>query len=303
MIGCNCILLMMMKKENTTNQLRRSLSEISAIMYKIYVKWWVSARPMKESERIAGNMYRMMIFKAKSIWLMTKGIIIVRTQKGIIPAPSTMYPVLRSMYELLFLFRCMFASSKNDKERELLLNLWKIKGNNNLTQIPDGILDEESANKRESASAENEVARGEIRELMAELTMPQSAKNKIENIIDPSKSFPTLKGFMFEHCEQSDNISDFCALAFSDATMGGKLSGNQYIYSLYSAHSHPSCLGVKHFEEMYPNNEEEKYVKEVLTQACKYLGRFMKEFCEYRDSYRPFYEEKENRINILMNRI
>lgn len=85
MIGCNCILLMMMKKENTTNQLRRSLSEISAIMYKIYVKWWVSARPMKESERIAGNMYRMMIFKAKSIWLMTKGIIIVRTQKGIIP--------------------------------------------------------------------------------------------------------------------------------------------------------------------------------------------------------------------------
>ena len=82
--------------------------------------------------------------------------------------------------------------------------------------------------------------------------------------------------------------------------MGEELSGKQYIYSHYSAHSHPSYLGVKHFEEMYPNKEEVKYVQEVLAHACKYLDRFMKEFCEYKDSYRPFYGEKERRINTLM---
>ena len=292
-----------MEKANTIITLRRSLSEMSAIMYKIYVKWFVSESPVTGVERIAGNMYRMMIFKAKSIWLMSKGIVIVRSQKGIIPDPSTMYPVLRSMYELLLLFRCVFASSKNEKERELLLNLWKIKGNNNLTQIPNELLDEESASNRESANEENEVARREIRERTRELSLPLSAINDIENIIKPNNISPTLKGFLFKHCEQSDNISGFSALAFSDETLGAELSGDSYIYSHYSAHSHPSYLGVKHFEEMYPNEEEDRYVQEVLVHTCKYLGRFMKEFCEYRDSYRPFYEEKENRINILMNRI
>lgn len=292
-----------MDNTNSIKLVRHSLSEMSAIMYRIYVDWFVSARPMTESEHIACNMYRMMIFKAKSIWLMSKGIIIVRTQKGIIPDPTTMYPVLRSMYELLFLFRCIFVSSKNDKERELLLNLWKIKGNNNLTQIPDEMLDEESVNKRESAREENEVARRNIRELIAELTMPQSAKNKIENIIDPNNNYPKLKGFMLEHCEQNGNITDFCALDFSNNNMGAELSGDSYIYSHYSAHSHPSYLGVKHFEEMYPNKEEDKYVKEILEHSCKYLVRFMKDFCEYEDSYRSFYEEKENRIKKYMNRM
>ena len=292
-----------MKQPNTIKLLRSSLSEMSAIMYRIYVDWFISIRPMTESEHIACNMYRMMIFKAKSIWLMSKGIIIVRTQKGIIPDPSTMYPMLRSMYELLFLFRCMFVSSRNDKELELLLNLWKIKGNNNLTQIPDEMLDEESTDKRDLAREENEVARRDIRELITELTMPQSAKNKIENIIGPDNNFPTLKGFMLEHCEQSDNISGFSTLAFSDEAMGANLSGNGYIYSHYSAHSHPSYLGVKHFKEMYPNEEEDKYMQEILIHTCKYLVRFMKEFCEYKDSYRPFYKEKENRINKLLSHI
>ena len=80
-----------MEKTNLT-KLRRSVSELSAIMYKIYVDWFVSERPKAESEHIACDMYRMMIFKAKSIWLMSKGIVIVRTQKDIIPDPSTMYP-------------------------------------------------------------------------------------------------------------------------------------------------------------------------------------------------------------------
>lgn len=292
-----------MDKKKSIKQMRRSLSEMSTIMYKIYVEWWVSDKPKSESEHIACNMYRMMIFKAKSIWLMSKGIIIIRTQKGIIPDPSTMYPVLRSMYELLFLFRCMFASSKNDKERELLLNLWKIKGNNNLTQIPDNLLDEESINKKASAGEENETARREILEQMEEISLPQSAIRDIRNIIKPDNDFPTLKGFMFEYREHSSEITDFSALHFSDTKMGAELSDDNYIYSHYSAHSHPSYLGLKHFEEMYENKEEDKYVKEILEHACKYLGRFMKEFCEYKDSYRPFYEEKENRIKKLLSRI
>ena len=44
-----------MEKTNLT-KLRRSVSELSAIMYKIYVDWWVSAKPVTESEHIACDM-------------------------------------------------------------------------------------------------------------------------------------------------------------------------------------------------------------------------------------------------------
>lgn len=290
-----------MDNANSIKQLRRSLSEVSAIMYRIYVDWFVSARPMTESEHIACNMYRMMLFKAKSIWLMSKGIVIVRTQKGIIPDPSTMFPVLRSMYELLFLFKCMFVSSRNDKEREFLLNLWKIKGNNNLIQIPDEMLDGELINKKETASNENEMLKSEMEGRMAELNLRQSIINKIDGLITPK--IPMLKGFTFKHYEHSDSISDFCMKNFSDKDMGANLSGDRYIYSHYSAYSHPSYIGVKHFEEMYYNEEVDRYVREILEHACKYLVRFMKEFCEYKDSYPPFYMENERRINNIMNRI
>lgn len=112
-----------------------------------------------------------------------------------------------------------------------------------------------------------------------------------------------LKGFMFKHSEHRDTITNFCVKNFSDKDIGKELSGESYIYSYYSAHSHPSYLGVKHFEEMYLNKEEDKYVKEILEHACKYLSRFMTEFCEYKDSYHPYYHEKEKRINNILNQI
>lgn len=126
-----------MVKANTIKRLRGILYELSTTMYIIYVDWYSNRDliPLKESEKMAANMYRMMIFKAMSIFQMSEGFVIIPTQKGIIPDPSTMYSVLRSMYELLFLFRCIFASSKNDVERELLVKVWQIRGNNNLIQI------------------------------------------------------------------------------------------------------------------------------------------------------------------------
>ena len=168
-----------MEKLNTIEQLRRSLNEMSVIMYNIYVDWFVSEKPSTESECIACDMYRMMLFKAKSIWLMSQGVTITPQQKNVIKDPSTIYPVLRSMYEMLFLFRCIFASSKNDVERELLLKLWKIRGNNNLILIPNKELDEEFQSKKKDIKAENKALRIEIRELMDKLHLSASIRDDI----------------------------------------------------------------------------------------------------------------------------
>ena len=291
-----------MNKTKIIEDLRQVVDELAKIMFDIYVEWYASLRsPLTESERMAINMYRMMVFKAKSIGLMSQGIVIIPTQKSIIPDPSTIYPVLRSMYELLFLFRCIFVSSKNDKERELLCKLWAIRGNNNLIGIPNEELDEKNRSKKKNKKAENRMLRIEIRELMHQFVLSPSVIDKIEKSINNNS--PILKGFKFEHCDNCDNIIDFTELNFSNVSLGKAFSGASYIYSHYSAHSHPSFIGVKHFEEMYYDKDEYIFMKEILEYTYIYLGRFMTDFCKYKDSYHPFYNQEESNINNILTRI
>lgn len=291
-----------MNKTKIIEDLRQAVDELSKIMFDIYVEWYASLRsPLTESERMAINMYRMMIFKAKSIGLMSQGIVITPTQKSIIPDPSTIYPVLRSMYELLFLFRCIFVSSRNDLEREILFNIWKIRGCNNLIRIPDKELNKEYKDKKEFAKVENKTRRIKIRELFDKLALSPSVIDTIENSMN--NNTPALKGFMFDHCEHCDNITAFRTLDFSDSTMGLELSGASYIYSHYSAHSHPSYLGVEHFEEMYKGYVEDNFMIEILEYTCLYLGRFMEDYCKYKESYRKFYNKKESQINKLLRQL
>ena len=292
-----------MSKTRTSELFRHLLDEIGTTMFNTYVEWKSKQElvPLTESEEMAENMYRMMIFKAKSVWLMSQGITITSKQKAVIADPSTIYPVLRSMYELLFLFRCIYTSSKDDVERGLLLKLWQIKGNNNLIQIPNDELDDESMNKKNSIKEENRTLRKEIRELMDKLHLSAAIKDTIESCINNNS--PALKGFMFKHCEHCGGITDFQYLNFSDSTMGSELSSASYIYSHYSAHSHPSYLGLKHFKEMYNSKAEDNFMKEILEYTCIYLGRFMTDFCKYKESYRPYYDKNASCINNLLKQL
>lgn len=288
-----------MVKANTIEQLRNSVDELATIMYDIFVDWKVYQKyPLTDNELMAENMYRMMIFKAKSICLMSNGIVITPKQKGIIPDPSTMYPVLRSMYEAIFLFRCIFISSKNDTERELLFNLWKIRGNNNLIQIPDEDLDKETRSIKKSKKTENKTLRKEIRELMKRLSLSPTIIDDIENCMNNSS--PTLKGFTFEHCEHCNCITAFHDLNFSDRKMSSVLSDISYIYTHYSAHSHPSYIGVKHFEEMYYSNGEDNFMREILEGTLIYICRFMNDFCNYKETYRTFYDQRRSDIDAVL---
>ena len=288
-----------MDKTKTIEDLRQAVDWLSKFMFNIYVEWYASLRsPLIESERMAINMYRMMIFKAKSICQMSTGIIVIPTQKGIIPDPSTMYPILRSIYETLFLFRCIFVSSKNDTERGLLLNIWKIRGNNNLIQIPDDELDEETRYIKKSKKAENNELRKGIRELANRLSLSPTIIDNIENCINNNS--PALKGFTFEHCEHCGSITAFHDLNFSDRKISSSLSDISYIYTHYSAHSHPSYIGVKHFEKMYYSKAEDNFMREVLEGTLIYICRFMDDFCKYKESYRLFYGQRRSDIDAAL---
>ena len=291
-----------MEQEDRIGQLKDFAKEMSETMYHMFIEWYLTFhRPMTECEIMAMNMYKMMIWKAKTILLLSDGIEILPTQKDIIYNPSNMYPVLRSMFEMLFLFRCVYASSKNDLERELLLKLWKIRGNDNIILIPNSELDEELRNKKESAKQENKILRTDILGLANELSLSPAITDSIlknDYIVSP-----TLKGYMFEHCDECDTITAFRELNFSDNALNTTLAGASYRYSQFSAHSHPSFLGVKSFENTYYEHEEKLETKKILEHTIHFLYLFIKDFCEYKEEYRHIYEERGNRIEDIVNQL
>lgn len=291
-----------MSEENKIDQLRLLLREMSEAIFHIYIDWFCTfSRPLTECEIMATNIYRMMAWKAKTILLLSNGIKILPTQKEIIANPSNMYPVLRSMYEMLFLFRCIYVSSRNDDERELLLKIWKIRGNNNLKQIPKDELDDELRNKKESAKQENKTLISDIHNLESKLSLSPSIIGAIELCIN--NSTPALKGFKFEHCDNCDAIIDFCEMNFSDKEMNRDLAGASYSYTQLSAQSHPSFIGVKDFADTYNKREEIDATKKILEQTIHFLHLFVKDFCEYKEEYRHIYDEKGCRIEDIVNQL
>ena len=200
---------------------------------------------------------------------------------------------------MLFLFRCIYASTNNDDERELLLKIWKIRGNNNLKLIPKDELDDELRNKKETAKQENKTLICDIHNLETKLSLPPSIIGAIELCIN--NSTPALKGFTFKHCDNCDAVIEFCEITFSDKELNRILTGASYRYNQLSAQSHPSFIGVKSFEDTYYKKEEIEATEKILEQTIRFLHLFMNDFSVYNDNYRQVFEEKQNRIAEIMN--
>lgn len=284
------------------DQLKLLVKEMSETMLRICFDWHSKfRRPLTECEIMAINMYKMMVWKSKTILMLSNGIEILPTQKGIIDNPSSMYPVLRSMYEMLFLFRCIYASSRNDDERDLLMKIWKMRGNNNLKQIPKDELNDELRKKKEAAKQENKTLKREIHDLETKLSLSPSIIGSIELCIN--NDTPALKGFKFEHCDNCDTIINFCEMNFSDKEMNRGLADASYRYTQLSAQSHPSYIGVKSFEDTYYKKEEIEVTKKILVQTLKFLHLFISDFCRYKDDYRQVFEKKGSRIAEIMNQL
>ena len=287
------------ENNKTIELLRHSVNEVSEIMLKIYKEWKDNqTTELSDCECMAESMYQMMICKAKYVWHMSNGITLSEPPITIID-PSNIYPVVRSMFEMNVMFRCIYASSNNDIERELLLKIWKIRGNNNLTQIHKSELDKGYQERQVAIKKENETLRNDIRTLMCELSVCHSIRDAIENCI--KNESPTLKGFKFEHCEHCGNITSFRAMNFSDASM--EFTQTSFTYAHFSAHSHPSYLGVEHFWKMYNLNAVDSFTIELLRHTCLFLCYFMTDYCKYKDAYHTFYDKKASRINNILKQL
>lgn len=117
--------------ETEISKLKTCVKDISESMFNIFYPWRKNTNPQNvtEDKAIAQCIFQMVMCKTHSILSLNEGISIIPNNENfkLIDANS-IYSVLRSLYETIFIFRNIFIMPDTDEERRLLLNLWIIRG-------------------------------------------------------------------------------------------------------------------------------------------------------------------------------
>lgn len=254
----------------------KCLESVSSSILVILLKWWdTHRRPWKEVDSITQCMMQMMAFKFRSLEVALEGMPLVpngkeQTQHVDI---TTVAAIVRGIYEMAFIFHNIFISTDNEQEREILLNIWKIKGyvNRNEIPIPDEMKDEKLDNEERI-----EALKQNIRMILHGMDITDNAINKVENAIKKPSSI--IKGFSFEKID--NKIIDFKQIGLSDSH--GFLGNESYkgTYTFLSYQSHPSYLGVEQFGSISNRKQYDEDKIHFSLLACKCAAKFVNDACE-----------------------
>lgn len=183
--------------------------------------------------------------------------------------------IARSIYEMAFIYHNMFIMPESDKESKILLLLWKIRGFNNRLYSNDPY---QSPEQKKRDKKEVKLFCQRIQELIKELNITEKAIEQIRHAQDKGTS--KISGFQF--IKDNDIIISFEPISFEKT--GGLFKNKEklVLYEMLSSHSHPSYLGVKHFDYMHNvNTAEIDRVKEyILRSACFCSAKFMMDVCQ-----------------------
>lgn len=106
---------------------------------------------------------------------------------------SSILPIIKSAYELCFIFHNIFTSTETSDELEILLFIWKIRGftcHQDIDKIPNEFLAKQKAKK------EKDVPIKGINEMVSKLKVSSRAKENLYGIL--CYKGDNLKGYIFE---------------------------------------------------------------------------------------------------------
>lgn len=260
----------MNQKENLDQEieiLKKRVEIISNSLFHIFINLRANAskQDLPENIAIAQCMLQIVLCKMKSILLLSTGTSIVPQKESlkILDIPS-MFAIKRSLFELVFMAHNIFAMTDNDNERQILLNLWKIRGFNNRQNI-DGVSDE-LEKKRQDERQYIEELRQQILNTMSEMEISDKARKQIEECIKSENSMP--KGYVFN--KANGTIISFDGISFtkSPKELFQENEANKAIYPLLSLHVHPSYLGVLQFGQMFDGLHDKLQLRTILKGIC-----------------------------------
>lgn len=284
----------------------RYVKSISDVMFNLFFNWrrTYSEKNVSEADAIAQCILQMMNCKLQSFLKLSEGITIIPQNKSfMILDISSLTTIVRSMYELVFIFHNIYVEQKTEEEKNIVLYLWEIRGLNNrqgLSNVP-----EEYKEKEEREKKQIEELRGKIGKIINELNIIDEVKLQLERVVKSNTT--KIKGYRFEK-DNNDRIISFQDLRMED-NVEELLNLDEYInvYRFCSVHSHPSYLSVLQFGQMYNGDEYKMYLRTLLLTvaqlACTMIKDFVENITGAREIYNKFSDEEKNVCGCFVNEI
>lgn len=243
------------------------LSSLGDGLFHLFYNWRLcyDNKDISEVESVSQCILQIIICKIRTLVSMCEGIKLIpdNLPTKVLDIPSMM-SVLRSLYEATFVFHNIYAEQNTILEREIVFNIWKIRGLNNrqkLQNVPNQYIVKEKNEKKQI----DEIKR-RILTLAEKLELSESIMQQLQNVI--SSNSVDIKGYKFEKDNNSKIIS-FNSIRFEQGTEGLVGKSLMPLYRFLSIHGHPSFLGVLQFGQMFNTNDDIKFLKTLLTIASR----------------------------------
>ena len=258
--------------------LKSYIKKISDNIFDLYYAWrrFYDNKPVEEADAIAQCMMQMMVCKINSILELAEGVNIIPSNKKFkVLDVQSVASVVRSMYELSFVFHNIFITQTSKYERDVALYLWEIRGMNNrqtLKQVP-----EEFKQQQNEEHNQIEDIKSKIKGVVSNLNMTSKVKNTIFRCMNNTTI--NVEGYVFSK-DENGCINEFGRISLSDPNFGLLIINNPDVYKFLSFQTHPSYLGVLQFGQMFNNNDDVHILRTLFLLAILTSARMYNDFIE-----------------------
>ena len=251
--------------DNQINAFTEMLSELSECMFELFYHWRRQADSVivEEADAIAQCMFQMMICKVRSIIQLSKGVSVMPERPDLrIPDIPSMAAIVRSMYELEFVFHNIFVEQPTKAERNIILYLWEIKGLNNRQGLQ--LVPPEHKVQEEKEKGQIQDLRNAIASTIEEMDMSDRVKKQIKKAINTNGT--NIKGYRFVKDDEGQIIA-FQDYYFADGNDDLLRNNHPDTYKFLSFVSHPSYISVLQFGQMYDKREDRNQLRTILAES------------------------------------
>lgn len=287
-----------MPKDVILNIMRNNVEKNCETMFKLSYNWRKQHKATNEKIDFAYYMFQQHLANMRAILELSNGIEIYSNHPETkVIEPTTIISIVRSVYERMFIFHCIYVLPETEIEQDILFYLWIIKGLKN-RQV--GYVPQEFKEKKRKERAEINQLIAQIKDLSNRLNIIPDAINKIvDSAIDKSL---TPKGYKYIK-DANHVIIDFKEISLSKASI--ELMGENFppIYNYFSMHTHSSYLGTLQFSQLFDKEVNKDFMQTLIVSIALFQGKIISDFVNSVEGVKEIFETlpKEEQENCRMN--
>lgn len=242
------------------------------LIFDVRGKWKSNEPTVPESLGIAQCVFQIICLKAQTILVMSEGTNPMSNAPKVIDF-SSILPVVRSIYELCFMFHNIFVTTDSVQESEILLAIWQIRGFNSRQRIED--IPDKFKSQKANEEKEIEELKKKVISTISTLDTTDKVLNEIQGILNYKGD--NLKGFRF--VKENGKIVEIKDVHVDQGVQEmPQLQNTEALYNWASMHTHGSFMSVLQFGQAYNSNVEQNQLKTILTSVYLILTTVSSDF-------------------------